>query len=67
MGLSRKMPIFKKYTRGSVPQFLHNKPAFHKGGGHLESKSAHGQFFTNQVKNYKTVVLCIEYYNPCNQ
>ena len=34
-----------------------------KGDGHLESKSAHSQFFTNEVKNYKTVVLCIKYYN----
>ncbi len=33
-----------------------------KGDGHLESKSAHSQFFTDQVKNYKTVVLCIKYY-----
>ncbi len=32
-----------------------------KRGGHLESKSAHSQFFTNQVKNRKTVVLCISF------
>ncbi len=39
-------------------------PDVAKGDGYQESKSAHSQFFTIRMKNYKTAVLHIKHWNP---